>query len=65
MKQAVIGIIEDSYLPQSGSISADGLSQSMSMDVAKYHDTVDRLLNGDNGNGGLMARIHGIRAMVL
>lgn len=64
-KQAAIGIIEDSYLPQSGSISADGLSQSMSVDTGKYYDTIDRVLHGREGNGGLMAKIHGIRTMVL
>lgn len=65
MKLAVTGIIEDSFVPQSGSISADGLSQSMSVDVAKYHENVDRILNGSGSNGGLMARIHGIRGVVL
>lgn len=64
-KMAVTKIIEDAYLPQSGSISADGLSQSMSVDVSKYHEAIDRALNGADGNGGLVARIHGIRAMVM
>ncbi len=65
LKMAVIKIVEDGFLPQSGSISADGLSQSVSVDTAKYHDAVDRIINGADGNGGLMARIHGIRTMVL
>lgn len=65
MKTAAIGILEDSYLPQSGSISADGLSQSMSVDASKYHDAVDRILRGPDGNGGLVAKLHGIRAMVM
>lgn len=64
-KLAVLKIIEESFVPQSGSISADGLSQSMSTDVSKYHDSVDRILNGANGNGGLMAAIHGIRLAVM
>lgn len=64
-KHAVVKMIEDSFKPQSGSISADGLSQSISMDMDKYRDTVDHILNGPKGaNGGLVAAIHGIRAMV-
>lgn len=65
MKLAVVKVIEDAVLPQSGSISADGLSQSVSVDAAKYHEAVERILNGSDGNGGLMARIHGIRTMVI
>jgi hypothetical protein len=61
-KQAVLNIIGDVFLPQSGSISADGLSQSMSTDMGVYADWIDRMLNGGKGaNGGLMAAIHGIR----
>lgn len=61
-KKAVIKIIEDAYLPQSGSISADGLSQSMSVDTDKYHAAVDQIMNGGKGsNGGLMTAIHGVR----
>lgn len=64
-KLAVLKIIEDAYLPQSGSISADGLSQSLSVDVSKYHESVDRALNGAPGsNGGLTTAIHGIRLTV-
>jgi len=64
-KTAVLRILEDSFLPQSGSISGDGLSQSMSMDMGKYEDSVDRILNGAEGtNGGLKAAIHGIRMAV-
>lgn len=64
-KTAVLKVVGDAYLPQSGSISADGLSESVSVDMSKYHETVDHIINGANGNGGLMARLHGIRAMVL
>ena len=66
-KLAVLKIIEDAFLPSSGSISADGLSQSMSVDVAGYHAAVDGILNGteSSGNGGLMAAIHGIRLGVM
>ena len=63
---AVLKVIEDGFLPQSGSISADGLSQSMSVDMGKYRDLVDATLNGPKGsNGGLMAAIHGIRLGVM
>lgn len=66
MKKAAIKILEDAFLPQSGSISADGLSQSMSVDMDKYHDSVDRIINGGKGsNGGLMTAIHGVRVGVM
>ena len=65
MKKAALKVIEDSFLPQSGSISADGLSQSISNDMEKHHDTIDRIINGGKGNGGLMAAIHGIRLQVM
>ncbi len=65
-KMTVLKLIEDGFIPQSGSISADGLSQSMSTDVGKYHDTIDLMLTGRSGsNGGLRAAIHGITAGVL
>jgi len=65
-KIAVLKIIEDSFSPQSGSISADGLSQSMSADMSKYEDSIDRIINGSGGgNGGLMTAIHGIRLGVV
>lgn len=64
-KLAVTKVVADAFLPQSGSISADGLSESMSTDMAKYHDTIDHIINGAEGsNGGLMSKIHGIRLMV-
>lgn len=62
LKKAAIKMVEDLFLPQSGSISADGLSQSVSNDMAKHHETIDRILNGGKGsNGGLMTAIHGVR----
>jgi len=64
-KLAVTKLVEDGFMPQSGSVSADGLSQSLSVDVGKYHDVVDGIINGTGSNGGLVARIHGIRAMVM
>lgn len=65
-KRAVLSILTDSYLPQSGSISADGLSQTLSVDMSKYYDTIDMKLYGPKGaNGGLMTAIHGVRMDVL
>lgn len=65
-KKAVLKLIEDTFPVQSGSISADGLSQSISVDMEKYRDTIDVTLNGEKGtNGGLMTAIHGIRSAVL
>jgi hypothetical protein len=65
-KKAVLKAIEDTFPVQSGSISADGLSQSVSVDMDKYRETIDYTLNGPKGaNGGLMTAIHGIRAAVM
>ena len=65
-KMAVLKVLADAYLPQSGSISADGLSQSISVDMSKYHDSIDHIINGPAGtNGGLMSKIHGVRMMVM
>lgn len=65
-KKAVLKVVADAFLPQSGSISADGLSESVSVDVSKYHDSVDHIINGPPGaNGGLMSKIHGVRMMVM
>lgn len=64
-KLAVTKVLADAFLPQTGSISADGLTESMSTDMAKYHETIDHIINGAEGsNGGLMSKIHGIRLMV-
>jgi hypothetical protein len=65
-KMAVLKIVGDAFLPQSGSISGDGLSESMSVDMTKYHDAIDYIINGPKGsNGGLMTKIHGIRMLVM
>lgn len=65
-RTAALNIISDAYLPQSGSISADGLSQSMSNDMTAHRDTIEQKLHGGKGsNGGLMAAIHGIRLGVM
>lgn len=61
-KKAIVKILEDSMLPSSGSISADGLSQTMAINMDNFHDAVDRILYGPPGtNGGLMVRLNGIR----
>lgn len=64
-KMAVVKILTDLFLPQSGSISADGLSESMSTDVSKYQEQIDHIINGQEGNGGLMAMFNGIRAIMI
>lgn len=65
-KSAVCKIVNDAYLPQSGSISADGLSQSLAVDAAKYQEGIDHIIDGPAGsNGGLRSKIHGITAMVI
>lgn len=62
LKRAALKIIGDRFLPQSGSISADGLSQSFSSDMGKHYESIDIIMNGPKGsNGGLMTAIHGIR----
>lgn len=65
-KMAVLSMLEDSHLPQSGSISADGLSQSISFDADKYRDSIETIINGPKGsNGGLVRALHGVRMGVL
>jgi len=65
-KMAILKIIENAFVPQSGSISADGLSQSMSFDMKLYRDTINNIIDGPPGtNGGLMTAIHGIRTSAL
>lgn len=56
-RMAVLRILKASFLPQSTSISADGLSQSASVDTGKWQDEIDRDL------GVLRDAIHGIRMM--
>lgn len=58
-KMALLRIVQDAYLPQSGSISADGLSQSMSVQMDAYHDGVDSAIDT------LLQSLHGIRMCVL
>lgn len=58
-KMAVLAILNDWYLPQSGSISADGLSQSVSVDADKYQSIIDAKLDA------LRQAIHGVRLVVV
>ena len=57
-KMAVISILDDMYLPQSGSTSIDGLSQSLSIDTGKYRDIVDKRIDQ------ISSSLNGIRGMV-
>lgn len=57
-KMAILRIIDDTFPAGSGSISVDGLSQSMSVDVQKYQNRVDNML------AALQDSIHGVRCMV-
>lgn len=65
-KKAVLSMLKDAFMPQSGSISADGLSQSLSVDMDKYDSIIDVAIDGPKGaNGGLTTAIHGIRLGIL
>lgn len=65
-KKAALKVLEGMYLPQSASISADGLSQSVSVDASKYRDLVDETLFGPKGsNAGLFSAIHGLQLGIL
>ena len=57
-KMAVLSLLEDQFIPGSGSISADGLSQSISFEAAKYQEAIDHKLST------LRDAIHGQRVMV-
>ena len=59
LRMAVLRILLDAFIPQSGSISADGLAQSMSMDTAKYQEAIDADLEN------LRERINGLMFGVL
>uniref|UniRef100_A0AAU6W388 Tail protein n=1 Tax=Pseudomonas phage Touem01 TaxID=3138548 RepID=A0AAU6W388_9VIRU len=65
-KMAVLKIVGDAFLPKSGSISGDGLSESISIDMEEYQGTIDHIINGPkDSNGGLMTKIHGIRLVIM
>lgn len=57
-KLAILSILQDAFMPASGSISADGLSQSMSFDFTKQQDAVLQRIET------LRQAIHGIRSIV-
>ncbi|HET7675842.1 MAG TPA: hypothetical protein VFL54_10000 [Gammaproteobacteria bacterium] len=54
-RMAALRIIEDQFVPTSGSLSVDGISESLSTDTKKYKDIVDARLEA------LRDQIHGIR----
>ena len=58
-KMTVLRIMQGWFLPQSGSISADGLSQSFSVDMARYEDHVENRLEA------LRQALHGQRMIFL
>lgn len=66
LKQATLSIIESEWRPTSGSISADGLSQSESFNPEKMRSVINEKLFGPKGsNGGLWTAIHGIGGSML
>lgn len=58
IKMASLRIVQDAFLPQSASISADGLSQSLSAAMQGYRDGIDAQIDA------LMSFIHGPRMVV-
>lgn len=58
-RATVLRLIDGLYLPQSGSTSADGLSQSLSWDADKYRDAIETQVQQ------LRERIHGINMVVM
>lgn len=58
-RMAILKVLKDAFLPASSSISADGLSQSNSIDLSKWQDSLDQDMEM------LRENIHGIRMMVI
>lgn len=58
-RQAVLDMIGDIFVPGSGSVSADGLSQTISFEAAKYQDEITAKV------AKLQSALHGIRVMVM
>lgn len=56
-KVSVMNVIDDLFLPQSGSDSIDGMSQNFSLDVTKFAEKIEHKLDA------LRQEIHGIRMM--
>ena len=59
LRRTVISVMDDAFLPQSGSISIDGMSQSLSRDVDKYREATEKSL------ARIAEAIRGIRMVVL
>jgi len=57
-KMAVLSLIDDLYLPQTGTQSIDGMSQSFSLDVSKFADKIDEKIET------LRQELHGVRMAV-
>lgn len=65
-KMAILNMLNASFPSSSESISADGLSQSKSVDTDKWQGIVDVLLFGSKGShGGLYTSIHGVTMGVM
>jgi hypothetical protein len=58
-RQALLDILDDRFVPTSGSVSADGLSQSISFTGEKYQEEILAKVEK------LRTAIHGIRVMVM
>lgn len=58
-RMALLKLMQGAFLPTSGSLSVDGLSESQSFDLSKYQDDVDARIER------LRQSIHGIRATFL
>lgn len=58
-KMATLKILQSSFQPQSGSISADGMSRSLSVDMEKWHDGIEDRIDA------LRDAIHGVRMVAL
>lgn len=58
-KEAVVKVIKDRFFPASQSISADGLSESQSIDISKYEEYITDTVNQ------VRDEIHGPRAFVI
>ena len=60
-KTAILKILKGFYIPQSQSISADGLSQSITFDASKFQADLNETMFGPKGsNAGLYTAIHGL-----
>lgn len=64
-RMAIMKIMSTAFLPGSGSISADGLSQSTTFNYGAWQDGIDVILTGPKGsNGGIYTSIHGVAGLV-